>query len=71
MGSMLTATTTCMSGFIGTVNLPSIQSKVASYKSQNLIDDPANLRNHNVYIFSGVSDFVVRNSINFILNYWD
>lgn len=62
----MTATTSCMS--LGTgINVANMQSKVSTYYSQSLIDNPANLRNHYVYLYSGTADFVVRNSkINFI-----
>jgi hypothetical protein len=61
-GSMMTATTTCMSGFVGTVNVNNLVSKMINYKSSGLIDDPAYLKSHKVYIYSGTLDSTVRNS---------
>ena len=42
--------------------MSSMVAKAQSYKAQNLIDDLANLKNHNVYIFSGIADIVTSTS---------
>jgi hypothetical protein len=61
-GNMMTALTTCMNGLMGAINVNGMVNKVNAYKNSNLIDDPANLRNHRVYIYSGTMDFTVKSS---------
>lgn len=62
---MVTATTTCMSGLLSSINVNALVSKVSLYQSQNLVDDVSNLKNDYVYIYSGTLDNTVKNSINF------
>ena len=66
---MVTATTTCMSGLLSTINVNGLVSKVSLYQSQNLVDDVSNLKNDYVYIFSGTLDNTVKNSIKFLFKF--
>jgi hypothetical protein len=56
------STAACMLGTLA-IGMSSIFSKVSSYTSSNLIDNPSNLRNHRVYLFSGQVDTVVATSV--------
>lgn len=53
-----------MSSLFG-ININILTNKISSFWQQNLIDNPDNLKNHNVYIFSGSRDTVVAQSIPF------
>ncbi|CAF1620978.1 unnamed protein product, partial [Adineta ricciae] len=48
----------CMSGPALYVSVSVLQSKINSYKSAGSIDDPANIANDPVYVFSGKYDTV-------------
>jgi len=57
-GSMVTALTTCMSVPSGIV-LSTLIAQTNSYYKSGLIDNPANLQNQKVWLFSGTKDTVV------------
>lgn len=55
------------------IDMNAMVNKVQSYKAQNLVDDLENLKNQNVYIFSGTADLVTSTgrkfwNISFFLN---
>jgi len=54
-----------------TINVNNLVSTVNRYYSTLLIDNPANLRNHRVYVYSGTLDTVIRSCKAFFdyLNY--
>ena len=60
-GLSLMASTVCMNG-LGIISLSSIYKSVSSAYEAGLIDNPANLKNSNVYIYSGLLDIVVATS---------
>ena len=64
---MATATTTCMSGLLSTINVNTLTSKVSTYQSQNLVDNVSNLKDDYVYIYSGTLDNTVKSSMRFII----
>ncbi|XP_056373758.1 uncharacterized protein LOC130267699 isoform X2 [Hyla sarda] len=57
-GSMMTATTTCMSSPLS-INVDSLRTQTQSYANQLLIDPVSNLANSRVFIFSGTRDTTV------------
>ena len=51
----------------GLININHLATTILKYQINGLVDDTNNLKFHNVYVYSGTMDFVVRNSIeNFI-----
>jgi hypothetical protein len=51
-----------MSGFMP-LNSANLVDKALTYKGQNLIDNPSNLKNGRVYLFGGTKDTTVKNSL--------
>ncbi|RNA00347.1 polyhydroxybutyrate depolymerase [Brachionus plicatilis] len=62
-GSLIGATTYCMTNMFLSPNVATAISKANSYASSGLIDSLSNLRDQRVYIFSGSSDYVVRSNV--------
>ena len=58
---MNVALTICMNSIIP-ININVLTNNVKIFWQNNYIDDPNNLKNHNVYIFSGSKDTVVSKS---------
>jgi len=59
MGSMTTATNQCMYAMMGGPNVEKCVQYTNTQAAAGKIDDPKNMANHKVYIFSGVLDTVV------------
>lgn len=58
-GSIIASTTTCMSGAMGIIYMPSIYNTIQKYETNGLIDSPTNLYNDKVYIYHGVLDVII------------
>ncbi len=59
---MNVALTICMNSIIP-ININVLTNNVKIFWQNSYIDDPSNLKNHNVYIFSGTKDTIVSKSI--------